>query len=335
MHARLDAIYRLSFAIVGDEADARDATQEAFIAAWRRIRELREPDRFDAWLQRIAVNAARMTLRARGRRRVREIPAGDVAALAAVSDGTAARIDRSDADVLGAALDRLSFDQRTILVLHHLEGQGSGRAGRDPRHPDRDGQVASPHRSRGARRRARQRGSLAMTQPDWDDERLAAAFHARFDRAAPPDLAGDVRVAITETSPARASWFRPASAWAVAAAVVLVAVGGAAVLGLGGLGRPSIGSSGPSVSAPASTLRAHPSASRRRRRNRRSRGTYSGSRSSTSGTPRPSATPMRRTPSWPSRAGSRLPRPSRAARHQPLRSTARFSRRVPGSERYG
>jgi RNA polymerase sigma-70 factor (ECF subfamily) len=124
MHARLDAIYRLSFAIVGNEADARDSTQDSFIAAWRRIRELREPDRFDAWLQRIAVNSARMTLRARGRRRVREIPAGDVAGLAAVSDGSAARVDRSDGHVLGTALDRLSFDQRSILVLHHLEGQG-------------------------------------------------------------------------------------------------------------------------------------------------------------------------------------------------------------------
>ena len=123
MHARIDAIYRLSFAIVGDEADARDSTQETFIAAWRRIRELRDPDRFDAWLQRIAVNAARMTLRARGRRRVREIPSGDIATLA--GDVRSARApDRSDPDLLGAALARLPVDQRTILVLHHLEGHG-------------------------------------------------------------------------------------------------------------------------------------------------------------------------------------------------------------------
>jgi hypothetical protein len=85
-----------------------------------------------------------------------------------------------------------------------------------------------------------------MPQPDWDDERLAAAFRARFDRPAPPDLAGAVHGAISRTSPARVSWFRPVSGWAtVAAAVVLVAVGGAAVVGLGGLGRPSRGSSGP------------------------------------------------------------------------------------------
>ena len=122
MHARIDAIYRVSYAIVGDEADARDATQETFIAAWRRIRELRDPDRFDAWLQRIAVNSARMTLRARGRRRVREIPDGDVVALAAAADGMAP--ERSDADFLGTALDRITTDQRTILVLHHLEGHG-------------------------------------------------------------------------------------------------------------------------------------------------------------------------------------------------------------------
>jgi RNA polymerase sigma-70 factor (ECF subfamily) len=121
MHARIDAIYRLSYAIVGDEADARDATQETFIGAWRRLRELRDPERFDAWLQRIAVNSARMTLRARGRRRVREIPSGDVATLAVAADAAAPSV-RSDADLLGTALDLLSTDQRTILVLHHLEG---------------------------------------------------------------------------------------------------------------------------------------------------------------------------------------------------------------------
>jgi RNA polymerase sigma-70 factor (ECF subfamily) len=61
-----------------------------------------------------------MTLRARGRRHVREIPSGDIEALAGVSDH--ATPERSDPDLLGAALARLPVEQRTILVLHHLEG---------------------------------------------------------------------------------------------------------------------------------------------------------------------------------------------------------------------
>ena len=93
-----------------------------------------------------------------------------------------------------------------------------------------------------------------MTQPDWDDERVETAFHARFDRPAPADLIGAVLGVISGTAPARAIGIRPAPAWAMAmAAVVLFVVGGAAVVGLGGLGRPSGGSSGPSGSAAAAT----------------------------------------------------------------------------------
>jgi len=121
VRARMDAVYRLTSAILGDEADARDAAQETFVAAWRELPRLRDPDKFEAWLQRIAVNASRMTLRARGRRRVREIPSSQVVALASRPAPNSSADD--DAGVLDAALRRLPVDQRTILVLHHLEGQ--------------------------------------------------------------------------------------------------------------------------------------------------------------------------------------------------------------------
>jgi RNA polymerase sigma factor (sigma-70 family) len=121
VRARMEAVYRLTSAILGDEADARDAAQETFVAAWRQLRRLREPDRFDAWLQRVAVNASRMTLRARGRRRIREIPASSVAAM--VDRAAAEPSAETDARHLDAALGRLPVDQRAILVLHHVEGR--------------------------------------------------------------------------------------------------------------------------------------------------------------------------------------------------------------------
>jgi RNA polymerase sigma factor (sigma-70 family) len=117
----MDGVYRLSVAILGDEADARDAAQDTFITAWRQIRAVRDPDKFDAWLQRVAVNAARMTHRSRRRRVVREIPQSRLGAHgveAQPNDDAAA-----DARVLDAALRTLDIDQRSILVLHHLEGR--------------------------------------------------------------------------------------------------------------------------------------------------------------------------------------------------------------------
>jgi RNA polymerase sigma-70 factor (ECF subfamily) len=118
----MDAMYRLSLAILGDEADAADAAQQTFVAVWRELPHLRDLDRFDAWLGRIAVNSCRMALRARGRRRIRELPMAALGAADEAALGGAAAV-RPDAEILRAAIRRLSLDQRAILALHHLEGR--------------------------------------------------------------------------------------------------------------------------------------------------------------------------------------------------------------------
>jgi RNA polymerase sigma-70 factor (ECF subfamily) len=121
VRSRMDAMYRLSLAILGDPADAADAAQETFVAAWQDLPRLRDLDRFDAWLQRVAVNSCRMTLRARGRRRIREIPMTEMGTLEERTLGAAPA--QADAEVLKSAIQRLPLDQRAILALHHLDGR--------------------------------------------------------------------------------------------------------------------------------------------------------------------------------------------------------------------
>lgn len=117
--AKGEQLFRTALAILGSEADARDATQEAFVHSWQRLSDLRDIDRFDAWLGRILVNECRMTIRRRGRVREVALDAPDRAVVRApTADPT------SDAADLGfdEAFERLSVDQRTILVLHHTHG---------------------------------------------------------------------------------------------------------------------------------------------------------------------------------------------------------------------
>ena len=92
------------------------------------MRSLRDPDRFDAWLGRIHVNACRAVGRRRGRSTVREISLSmlpDPDEPASRSRGFAE--ESAALDELEHVFARLSLDQRTILVLHHLERQPVAR----------------------------------------------------------------------------------------------------------------------------------------------------------------------------------------------------------------
>ena len=47
----IDRLYAVARLILRDGDRAQDATQEALIAAWRDLRGLRDPDRFEPWLR--------------------------------------------------------------------------------------------------------------------------------------------------------------------------------------------------------------------------------------------------------------------------------------------
>jgi RNA polymerase sigma-70 factor (ECF subfamily) len=106
----LDNAYRYATLILGDRADAEDATHDAALTAWRHLGELRDPAKFEAWFGRIVVNACRDRLRARRRRPVHveldpELSSPDA------NDGLARR------DTLALAIRSLSADHREVVVL--------------------------------------------------------------------------------------------------------------------------------------------------------------------------------------------------------------------------
>ena len=110
---RLFAIARL---ILRDAHLAEDAVQEALVHAWRDLPRLRDPERFDAWLRRLLVNACADQGRHR-RRWSAEIQI--VRAEPATNDATVSMADR---DQLERGFRRLKPEQRAAVVLHFYLG---------------------------------------------------------------------------------------------------------------------------------------------------------------------------------------------------------------------
>jgi RNA polymerase sigma-70 factor (ECF subfamily) len=107
--------YALATLILRDGDRAQDAVQEALVSAWKGLSALRDPDAWDAWLNRLTVRACFHQVRRDKRRRLLELnvlPAHEPADV---------QTTLADRDRLERALDRLPVDQRAVIVLHfHL-----------------------------------------------------------------------------------------------------------------------------------------------------------------------------------------------------------------------
>jgi RNA polymerase sigma-70 factor (ECF subfamily) len=115
----LRACRAVALAVTGNEADADDVCQDAFVAAMERIDDCREPARFGGWLLQIVRNHARNALRHHAVRRAE--PLDDV--VVAARDTPAAALDRGELrGQLLQALGALPEAQREVVLLHDLEG---------------------------------------------------------------------------------------------------------------------------------------------------------------------------------------------------------------------
>lgn len=136
---------RVAYSVLHNREDAEEVAQEAFARAYRRFHELRDRERFRAWLVRICWRLAIDRLRADRRRRRREdTAAARPGSVRTVEDEAAAHeLEGRVKDAVAALPDAL----RVVVVLAAIEGHDMAEVGRLLRLPE--GTVRSRlHRAR-------------------------------------------------------------------------------------------------------------------------------------------------------------------------------------------
>jgi len=127
-----DLALRLAHQMLGNAEDAKDASQEAFVSAYRSLSRFRKGSSFSTWLFRIVVNACKDAYRRRQRRPRSAALVGDPSQ----SNGASWFVDVEDPSEdprlrlskqelgkrLSGAIGELPMKQRTAFVLHHLHG---------------------------------------------------------------------------------------------------------------------------------------------------------------------------------------------------------------------
>jgi RNA polymerase sigma-70 factor, ECF subfamily len=123
--AHIGAVHRLAMRMTGDEALAQEATQDAFIRAFRSLGRFRGEATFATWIYRIAMSATLNQIKGRKRWRARRAELEE-AEFVVSSEHTA---DPHLNTRLYAAIDALPEIYRMVFVLHEVEGHNHEEIG--------------------------------------------------------------------------------------------------------------------------------------------------------------------------------------------------------------
>ena len=108
-------VYGICLRMTGNALEAETLAQDAFIEAYLKLDQLRDPGKFGPWLRQIALNICRMWYRQHKGdllKSVEELPE-----IAQEPDDDPTQIAR-----MGSALSELSTNHRLVLALHYFEG---------------------------------------------------------------------------------------------------------------------------------------------------------------------------------------------------------------------
>jgi RNA polymerase sigma-70 factor (ECF subfamily) len=123
-------IYNTVYQVVRNEEDAADITQEAFVRAYRSLKNLRSDEAFVSWLFRIAINLSRNLLRGRPQFRMESLDEfatseedeQELQIPDSTHDPARNAEMREMQQVVRRAVSGLSNAHREVITLHHLEG---------------------------------------------------------------------------------------------------------------------------------------------------------------------------------------------------------------------
>ena len=110
--------FRVAYGVLRHRQDAEDVAQEAFVKAYRSFNQLRDRERFRAWLVRMTWRLALDRQRGDRRRLARETATQETAA----ADTSDEVIARERAALLWTAIDSLPDKLRIVIVLAGIEG---------------------------------------------------------------------------------------------------------------------------------------------------------------------------------------------------------------------
>jgi len=128
-------VMAMSWRLLGNEADARDACQEVFLRVYKHLRHFKQDRDFFAWLYRITVNVCRDTLKKRHlQSQTRSIDADpndsvlEIPAEQADAEETLLQAQRRE--LISRAIAMLPFKERASIILRDVEGHSTEEVAR-------------------------------------------------------------------------------------------------------------------------------------------------------------------------------------------------------------
>ena len=111
------SVYVMVLSLLQNDADAEDASQEAFLKAFRNLAKFRSESKFSTWLISIALNEARSKLRQKKARKIESLDSGSE-----VDGHVSPAILRDWREVPSEALERMEVRRMIQLAIADLPG---------------------------------------------------------------------------------------------------------------------------------------------------------------------------------------------------------------------